>query len=294
MSSGHYSTRANFRVRKCYASKGDDVTLSRWTKDYIPAAEQLSMLRLHRQTSPRMENRPAIKAGRSLFHNKGISQPKPSTNFFVSAISNAKIGRDVRKGLFKGYWIYTLSLEERATCPRSCVHWTDCYGNNMPYATRIDVTDYEKFIAEAGRQLDLLCNRPKPKRGRGPLRTGVLVRLHALGDFFSPEYVEFWLDALRKYPKLAVYGYTARRGGSIAMAINAGKSEFGRRFAIRFSDGDDEKDCTVSIQDIEEIPADAFQCPEQYPGFTSQKKPILCATCGLCWSTDKNVAFLEH
>lgn len=37
-----------------------------------------------------------------------------------------------------------------------------------------------------------------------------------------------------------------------------------------------------------DCPASAFVCPEQ------TNKTRCCATCGACWSTTKNVAFLEH
>lgn len=292
MSGGHYHTRAAFKQRKAYASRGDDATLSRWVKVFVPLDEQLRLLRTHKHDAPRLLRRPAIVAGRSLFHRKGIKPADHTTNFFVSAHSNAKIGRDVRKGLFKGYWIYTLSLEERATCPTSCHHWATCYGNNMPYATRIDTSDEFLFLREAQRQLDILMNP-----GPGAKRTGVLIRLHALGDFFSPLYVDFWYKNLKKYPNLAAYGYTARKpshSDPIGLKIWAVRQNFKERFSIRWSDGGQGGNCTVSIQDPDELPADAFQCPEQFPGFTAKGKPILCATCGLCWSTTKNVAFLEH
>jgi len=37
-----------------------------------------------------------------------------------------KIGGEVLKGAWKGMPIYTLTLEERATCPRSCKQWLNC------------------------------------------------------------------------------------------------------------------------------------------------------------------------
>ena len=43
----------------------------------------------------------------------------------------------VKKGKFAGYVIFTLTLEERATCPRDCFHWDNCYGNNMAFAHRV-------------------------------------------------------------------------------------------------------------------------------------------------------------
>ena len=279
------------RIRKAYASKGDDCTLSRYVK--VPPAERnLSSTQGLRSGGQRWLPdmlHVVLRTGRSIFFRKGVKPVAQLKNLLVSGHSNAKLGRDVRKGLFKGYWIYALSLEERATCPRSCHHWRTCYGNNMPYAKRVDHTDFSALTRALTRQIDGLF-----RTGR---RKGILLRLHALGDFFSYEYVGFWKQLLRNYPNLAIYGYTARTPDShIGKAIDSGKEEFGRRFAIRWSDGDGEKDCTVSRKDDRDpLPGSAFQCPEQPRGvFTAAGKPILCATCGLCWSTDKNVAFLEH
>ena len=50
--------------------------------------------------------------------------------------NNSKIGGDVLVGRLEGAMILTLTLEERATCPRSCGHWRTCYGNQMQYARR--------------------------------------------------------------------------------------------------------------------------------------------------------------
>jgi hypothetical protein len=49
---------------------------------------------------------------------------------------SGKIGRRVTKGAWKGFPIFTLTLEERATCPVSCALWHSCYGNHMPMARR--------------------------------------------------------------------------------------------------------------------------------------------------------------
>lgn len=278
-------------VRKAYASRGDDATLSRWVK--VPAAVRKYRHKPKRLWLQNYQN-PAFEAGRSIFHRKGVSKVSDLKNLLVSGHSNAKIGRDVRKGLFRGYWIYTLSLEERATCPRSCAHWTDCYGNNMPYSKRVSHDDPAELMRRLYGEIQGLLSLRSPRGTKFP-RQGVLLRLHALGDFFSVNYVDFWIRMLRRYDNLAIYGYTARRSDTdIGLRIRAGKLEFGRRFAIRWSDGGAAKDCTVSIRPGDEAPGSAFQCPEQRPGFTSTGEPILCATCGLCWSTDKNVAFMEH
>ena len=49
---------------------------------------------------------------------------------------SSKIGGDVLVGRLRGAKIFTLTLEERATCPRSCRHWVGCYGNAMQAARR--------------------------------------------------------------------------------------------------------------------------------------------------------------
>jgi hypothetical protein len=280
---GHYHERVDNRVRKAYASKGDDCTLSRFVK--VKGARPTTERKSKQLWFDGTKN-DSIRRGRSLFHRKGVKRVAELGHVFVSGHSNVKIGRDVRKGkLFRGYWIYTLSLEERATCPRTCLHWDDCYGNNMPYAKRVaHGPELEHQVeVEVGK---LMANKVWPTRAHA---TGILIRLHALGDFYSPDYVRLWSNLLDRFPKLAVYGYTARRpSDEIGVVIAAAKARHGRRFAIRWSDGGAERDCTVSIRSEDDCPPDAFVCPEQ------TWKTAACATCGLCWNSTRNVAFLDH
>lgn len=266
-------------IRKAFASLGDDTTLSRFVK--VPnkgrkGDAQPLMLDSPRAVAPRLLNRPAVAAGRSIFHAKGVKPVDAMRTVLVSGHSNVKIGRDVRKGWLRGYWIYTLSLEERATCH----HWATCYGNNMPYAKRVDHRDQEALQQAIARDVRQLL----AVRGR----RGILIRLHALGDFFDESYVWFWSELVRTNPKVTVYGYTARPPESeIGRAIAAVKRAWGRRFAIRWSNGGDDEDCTVPVRTIDEA-VNAIVCPEQ-TGATAA-----CATCGLCWGTRRNIAFLEH
>ena len=44
----------------------------------------------------------------------------------------------VTKGRWRGYPVFTLTLEERATCPSYCEQWDECYGNNMPFGARLE------------------------------------------------------------------------------------------------------------------------------------------------------------
>lgn len=271
-------------VRKAFASKGDDVTFSRFVKvkpgEVDPATGHVKKAhKAKRQWSlPGFANA-SIEAGRSLFYRKGVKRLDQVTNVLVSGHCNVKIGRDVRKGWLKGYWIYTLTLEERATCPRSCTHWQSCYGNNMPWAKRVE---HNPALLEC---IDKELEQLLAVRGR----RGILVRLHALGDFYSQDYVWFWRDMLWKYENLAIFGYTAWEPESdIGFAIGTVKRLFERRFAIRWSNqlGEEEWSTRTVVDPV--APFGTFLCPEQ------TGKVDGCGKCGACWSTPKNVAFIQH
>jgi hypothetical protein len=278
----HFHERDSGHVRKAYASKGDDVTFSRFVK--IKGEDRVRVNKPKQLWLPNTKHESVIN-GTSVFWRRGVKKLADMPNLLVSGHNNVKIGRDVRKGkLYRGYWIYTLTLEERRTCPRSCHHWQSCYGNNMPYARRVDHTDPD-FMPRLALEIAKLCN---VGIGRTQ-RKGVLLRLHALGDFYSSEYVAFWAKMLRLYPNLAIYGYTARTTADpIGRSIAGVKRHFGLRFAIRWSDGGKRSDCTISIGRATDPHEGAFVCPEQ-TGLVDG-----CGKCGLCWNTKKNVAFVEH
>lgn len=269
----------NSNVRKAFASKGDDCTFSRWVRVGRPEPpQQLTLLASPRVVDPKLLRRPAIAAGRSIFHAKGVRPA--AAPVLVSGHSNVKIGRDVRKGPLRGYWIYTLTLEERATCPRTCHHWATCYGNNMPYARRVSHLDRGALEAAIRADVERLLSVRD--------RVGILVRLHALGDFYSAPYVRFWSALLREFPRLAVYGYTAWGPTTdIGRAVAAAKREHGLRFAVRWSNGAEATDCAVPVRAVDEA-VNAIVCPEQTGRVDG------CGKCGLCWGTRRNIAFLEH
>lgn len=258
-------TKQLANLRKADRALGDDPTLTRWVKGPARHTRKLEQPMAADATGTRFKTR--------------VLDPDTVTHALTSGQNNVKIGRDVRKGRLKGYWIYTLSLEERATCPSSCLHWRDCYGNNMPFAKRMrHGPELEQKIASDVEKLLDVRNR-----------RGILVRLHALGDFYSVDYVRFWERLLDTHERLAVFGYTARGySDPIGSEVARLRAKFGNRFAVRWSDGPLPFASTVSIASEAECPDDAFVCPEQ------TGKTQCCATCGACWSTMKNVAFLAH
>jgi hypothetical protein len=194
--------------------------------------------------------------------------------------NSSKIGGLVLKGKWKGMPIYTLTLEERATCPTSCQHWRSCFGNKMQLAHRMNHLD-PNFETQLVREVCSL-GRKHPQ--------GFVIRLHVLGDFFSVRYVQVWQALLEQVPGLRVFGYSARwqPEDPIAAALVRLVMAQWERFSIRFSNAPADECATVSIEHPIQRPPDAVICPEQVG------KTESCSTCGLCWQTKRRIAFLQH
>ena len=76
---------------------------------------------------------------------KSVSDGLGKTEKIIKKSTNIKLGKKVTKGKFNGFPIFTVTLQERATCPTDCIHWSNCYGNNMPFATRYTLDKEEKI-----------------------------------------------------------------------------------------------------------------------------------------------------
>jgi hypothetical protein len=221
---------------------------------------------------------PALSEGRTIFPSMVVGSDQ-APRFLVSGHNNPKLGKQVLKGERKGWPIFHLSLEERATCPQSCPIWSGCYGNSMPYARRHrpDALFIPYLWAE-------LLTLARANRG------GLLIRLHALGDFYSLEYVDFWRKALAEHPNLHVFGYTAHAPGSeIGEAIRDLTAQWDR-FAIRFSTAAPIAQGST-VFDADPAQPNVIMCPAQV------EKTMACASCGLCWAAaarEKTIGFLRH
>lgn len=256
-------------VRKADTRLGDDATYTRWVR--IPGHR-------HRENKRKPSPMPASTTG-TKFPTRVLAVDQMA-NLLVSGHSSIKIGRDARVNKFRGYWLYTLSLQERATCPTACAHWRDCYGNNMPFAKRIDHAD-PAFLPALRNNLERLLS----VRGR----PGIIVRLHALGDFYARAYVQFWDEMLAQHPNLVIFGYTAWLPGTeIGDAVRGLIDNFPGRAMMRFSNGDLDSHCAIPIETAADCPPGAFVCPDQTEQFDG------CGKCGACWTTTKNVAFANH
>lgn len=221
---------------------------------------------------------PAMVENRTLFPTRVVDVTEDAPDrLLVSGHNNRKLGDVVAKGRFKGYALYGLSLEERATCPADCAVRSVCYGNAMHMARRHRILDDELFF----RRLESEIGAIIAEHG------GALVRLHVLGDFPSVDYVHDWQGLLERHEKLAVYGYTARkRTDEIGGAIDRVKDLYPERFRIRWSNTPG-NDGAVVIETEKTL--GAITCPAQTDA------AACCASCALCWeSRDNTIAFIKH
>lgn len=226
---------------------------------------------------PAIDN-PAFTEARTIFPST-VVDVAGLNNLLISGVNSKKIGPRITKGPAKGFPIFTLTLEERATCPTSCNHWRSCYGNNMHHAKRVQ--HGPAFESRLDAELAILQSR---------FPGGFAIRLHILGDFYSVEYVRLWEQFLQRYRSMMVFGFMARwqRSDRIAVAlIDLVTREWGR-FSIRFSNAPVDECSTVSIEHPIQNPGDAIICPAQVG------KTESCGTCGLCWHSRRRIAFLQH
>jgi hypothetical protein len=225
----------------------------------------------------------AIEIGRTVYHQAvKAADNLGKTERVIKRSTNAKLGKAITRGKWSGMPLYTVTLEERATCPKTCAHWATCYGNNMPFATRYAAG--ETLEAQITVEVAALAKRHPD---------GFAVRLHVLGDFYSTDYVALWASLLREFPALHVFGYTARMPGTpIGDAVQVVRGQHRGRFEVRLSGNFTESMAAVSMDDPRavEMVAEkrAFICPEQ------TGKVAGCGACGLCWTADKPVAFVTH
>jgi hypothetical protein len=225
-------------------------------------------------------NHPAVVTGRTI-HTKTVKDPATfKGNILKGASGNRKLGNGsdyIVKGKWSGFPMFSLTLQERATCPTSCHHWRDCYGNGMAFAQRFQ---HGKAL-ETKLEAELLALSKKHRKG-------FVIRLHVLGDFYSVDYALFWRKMLDTIPNLYVFGYTARdaeQADIIGVVLQAIRDDYSDRWWVRVSTNIAyAREMSANAQPI----AGGIPCPQQ------TGKTAACITCGICWSTQKPVTFTAH
>ena len=231
---------------------------------------------------PLPQNHPAVTEGRTVF-TSSVVEPFMSDRLLISGINSRKIGDRVSKGAWRGMPIFTLTLEERATCPRSCAQWRTCYGNAMPFARR----------HASGTALEITLDAELAEKQRQH-PGGFVVRLHVLGDFYSEDYATCWLMWLQQFPALHVFGYTAwPEDSDVGDVIRSLNQAFPDRWVIRFSSTDPGpmRAVTIDREPEDAVVPEGIVCPAQ------TEATGCCGTCGMCWAEaakDKTVVFVLH
>lgn len=225
----------------------------------------------------------ATKYRKSVF-DVPASPPKSGLLVLKESTTNKKLGsggKVIQKGRYRGMPLYSLTLEERATCWQGCPNLQICYGDNMPFAKRYRPGEALEAALEADVQL-LSTKHP----------AGFVVRLHVLGDFYSPEYVRHWATLLDRYAAVRIFGYTHwPHDHPIGKEVSHFVQLYADRVAIRRSDKSSLADPLPAAMTIpREAPAlpGMVICPEQ------TGKTASCTTCGLCMNLTVNVCFVDH
>lgn len=213
-----------------------------------------------------------------------VQNPRPGEAVLKEGRWNSKIGGDVLVGHLRGAKILTLTLEERATCPRSCELWTRCYGNGMHYSTRYRLTP--ALLSRIREELTDWCSK----------EDAVLVRLHILGDFATFDYLAFWVELLDFHDNLYVFGFTAwGEDTKIGAGIKRVREAMPGRFCIRHSGRSGPwGSFTIDFPTERKRLGDVVVCPEQRDAMNGHPRKTHCGSCAVCWSTDRPIAFVEH
>lgn len=221
----------------------------------------------------------AIVEATTLFPNR-VKVPDFSDSLFKSGKNNRKIGSHVTKGMWTGMPVYTLTLEERATCSTKCSSWLSCYGNHMQWPTRWKAGP--ELIRIIPGQLQTLA-RKHPG--------GFVVRLHVLGDFPSREYAQLWGRMMLCVPELRVYGYTRwEKNDPIGKVVGLLNKLHPNRCMLRWSErGGDMGTTTIKDTSARGRIAEGIVCPAQTEG-----DEVSCGSCGLCWNSSEPIVFINH
>jgi hypothetical protein len=217
---------------------------------------------------------PAFREGTTFFPGQ-VTPASRMVRLLKSGKNSRKLGEIVEKGRWKGQRIFSLTLEERETCPRSCLEWASCYGNNMNWSSR---------ISDDGTLTRRLWGELASLNAEYP--AGFVVRLHVLGDFYSTEYVQFWRQALDDFPGLNIFGFTARLDDPIGRALRVLVEEEGERFRLRFSGAGTPDHASEVVDSADQ--ATGILCPAE------SDPDRCCATCALCFQTTRTISFVRH
>ena len=209
------------------------------------------------------------------------------------SLGNAKTGTSGRH--YDSVFIW--NMPPFVTCP-GCSAW--CYSHCYNADKRSNVYPIQKWCENWW----IYLNRQNELKARIKLQLDqaqgrVAVRIHSSGDFFSNEYINFWIDIISEYPEVKFWAYTR------SWAVDNLKGEIERLHELQNMSLYASYDATMSKTPPVFPKSYVFDntngliefthtfggavCPEQFGKVSS------CADCGLCMTkTHKDILFVLH
>ena len=279
----HSALTPNPRQRSCSAPAIADKALAKRVKSAAKRVQKVAAVRAEAKDRRRFKQAPVPLGKASHVAPKGmpgtmfrerVTDVIPGQPVLIDGANNAKIGGDVLVGHLKGARIFTLTLEERATCPDYCPLLRECYGNGMNWSVRW------RHGAALESQIESDVKRLCAQHGT------ILVRLHILGDFYSLEYLAMWSRLLDENPGLNVFGFTMHREDTLmGCTVATIRRRDPKRFSVRHSgrSGPWGSITTDAVEWEKPMILDAAVCPEQRGAMAGDGKGTHCGSCGLCW-----------
>lgn len=214
--------------------------------------------------------------------------PLPTNSSCIKGLEqgNNKTGKHGRK--FKK--VYVWNLPPVVTCPGAtkwCLKY--CYNADL----RFPIEKWQKNWC------DFLSNQHGLKKRINEqlknITSKCAVRIHSSGDFFSGEYIKFWISIVKDNPHISFWAYTRSwRCKSLVALLCDLNTEHNVQIFASLDPSIKEKPPhgwrTAVIDHYENIGKyEGIFCPEQVSYL------IKCSTCGVCIQARKdNVIFVPH
>lgn len=218
--------------------------------------------------------------------------PRPPKNFAPIGLEpgNTKVGRS--GSIYRTGFVW--NLPAHASCPGASAWCRTCCYNADPRTNIFPVDDWLENWAWLEYEPTALGNRISQQLDEAS--PPIAVRVHSSGDFFSPDYISFWISIAKRQPNVHFWAYT-RSWVVEELLPKLGQLRVLPNFEL-FASIDDTmptppKDWRLAIvsnntKNIRRSPAD-LPCPEQVGKIAS------CVSCGYCIESRLgNVIFSLH
>ncbi|MBQ8292924.1 MAG: hypothetical protein IJX78_03835 [Bacilli bacterium] len=195
--------------------------------------------------------------------------------------------------------IFIWNMPYVSTCPgmtKWCIN--NCYNADNRedvYPIKQWIRNLHDFLYQKEKLYEVICNQISLFKGQK-----VAIRFHSSGDFFSVEYIDFWIKIAKRFPSVHFWGYTRSWSVSSLREKIIELNSLGN--VTLFASVDDfsqidkfeqlNKSFVLEKENFEKIinNSNYFICPEQI------RLTNGCADCGNCITNKakKDIVFIVH